>query len=95
MRTPERYIDAVTSDHSPESGDERLERDARGLEGLQLSLRTRAGVPADALPDDPELEPLVEVKEGTATLTIAGRLLANEVALRLRHPASIAGSTKT
>lgn len=95
VRTPERYIDAVTSDHSPEAGDERLERDARGLEGLQLSLRTRAGVPADALPDDPELEPLVEVKEGTATLTIEGRLLANEVALRLRHPASIAGSTKT
>ena len=95
VRTPERYIDAIVSDRSPEAGDERLELDARALEGLQLSLRTRAGVPSDALPDDPELRPLVAIDDGTATLTIEGRLLANEVALRLRQPASIAGSTKT
>ncbi|HJQ44196.1 MAG TPA: radical SAM family heme chaperone HemW [Jatrophihabitantaceae bacterium] len=95
VRTPERYIDAVASNHSVEAGDERLEPDARELEALQLSLRTRAGVPADALPDDPELRHLVVVDNGSATLTIEGRLLANEVALRLRHPSSIAGSSKT
>ena len=95
VRTPERYIDAVASNRSPEAGDERLDPDARVLEALQLSLRTRAGVPADALPDDPELSSFIDVDDGTATLTIDGRLLANEVALRLHQPASIAGSTKT
>ena len=65
------------------------------LEALQLSLRTRDGVPSNALPDDPELRPLVAVDGGRATLTVEGRLLANEVALRLRHPISAAGSSKT
>jgi len=95
VRTPERYIDAVGAKRSTEAGAERLEPDARELEGLQLALRTRAGVPSGALPDDPELRSLVVVDDVVTTLTIEGRLLANEVALRLRHPASVAGSSKT
>jgi oxygen-independent coproporphyrinogen-3 oxidase len=95
VRTPERYVDAVRANRSTEAGAERLEPDACELEGLQLALRTRAGVPSGALPDDPELRSLVAVDGGVTTLTIEGRLLANEVALRLRHPASIAGSSKT
>ena len=95
VRTPERYIDAVAANRSTEAGAERLEPDARELEGLQLSLRTRAGVPTGALPDDPELTSLVVVDDDVTTLTIEGRLLANEVALRLRHPTSTAGSSKT
>ncbi|MBN2624430.1 MAG: radical SAM family heme chaperone HemW, partial [Acidimicrobiales bacterium] len=78
VRTPERYIDAVTSGRSPEAAGERLDPDDRRLEALQLAVRTRAGVPAAALPVD-ELADLVEVVDDHAVLTVRGRLLANEV----------------
>jgi oxygen-independent coproporphyrinogen-3 oxidase len=87
VRTPERYIDAIAAGRSPVGGSEVLDESTRRLEGLQLSLRTRRGVPTDALPlEDPDamLDPLVEVRGDRAVLTIDGRLLANEVAMRLR-----------
>jgi hypothetical protein len=43
---------------------ERSDANSRELEGLQLSLRTRAGVPSAALPDDPELHPLRRPSSG-------------------------------
>jgi hypothetical protein len=47
-------------------------------------LRTRDGVPASALPLD-ELDGLVErAGDDRVVLTVDGRLLANEVALRLK-----------
>lgn len=82
LRTPERYVAAVEAGRSVEAADERLEPEARRLEGLQLALRLRDGVPADALPVD-ELDGLVTVDGSRAVLTRRGRLLANEVALRL------------
>ncbi|HVV37469.1 MAG TPA: radical SAM family heme chaperone HemW [Acidimicrobiales bacterium] len=87
-RTPERYIDAVASATSPESGAEELDETTREEEALQLALRTRDGVPVGALDEsDPDLADLVERRGGRLVLTVAGRLLANEVALRLRSPA--------
>jgi putative oxygen-independent coproporphyrinogen III oxidase len=83
VRTPERYIEAVEAGRSPEAAGERLGSAGRRLEALQLAVRTRAGVPTDALPLD-ELAGLVEADGGRAVLTVEGRLLANEVALRLR-----------
>jgi oxygen-independent coproporphyrinogen-3 oxidase len=83
VRTPERYIDAVTAGRSPEAAGEHLAADDRRLEALQLAVRTRDGVPAATLPVD-ELDDLVEVTGDRAVLTVRGRLLANEVALRLR-----------
>jgi putative oxygen-independent coproporphyrinogen III oxidase len=84
VRTPDRYLEAVTAGRSPEGGWEELDADARRIEGLQLALRTSEGVPADALPDDDAaLDGLVETRDGRTYLTVAGRLLANEVALRL------------
>ncbi len=83
VRTPERYIDAVAAGRSPEAAGERLADDDRRLEALQLAVRTRDGVPAGTLPVD-ELDDLVEVTGDRAVLTVRGRLLANEVALRLR-----------
>jgi len=86
LRTPDRYLDAVAAGAAVEAGAERLDPDARHLEALQLSLRTTLGVPRRALdpdqllglvaphPDDPD----------RLVLTVDGRLLANEVALRLR-----------
>lgn len=84
VRTPERYIEAVTAGRSPEAAGERLDDGDRRIESLQLAVRTRGGVPAASLPVD-DLGDLVQVGDGErAVLTVRGRLLANEVALRLR-----------
>jgi putative oxygen-independent coproporphyrinogen III oxidase len=85
VRTPERYIAAVESGRTPVAGSETLDDDTRRLEGLQLALRTQEGVPAAALSDDDDaLHALVRRDNDRAVLTVDGRLLANEVALRLR-----------
>lgn len=85
LRTPERYLEAIEQGRSPVAADERLSAAERRIEGLQLALRTDAGVPVAALPlaDDPSLDGLVEVADARARLTVVGRLLANEVAVRL------------
>jgi len=85
LRTPERYIAAVAAGESTEAAGEELDGPGRALEALQLALRTRRGVPAAALDlGDPALDGLVQVVGSRAVLTTRGRLLANEVALRLR-----------
>ena len=83
VHTPERYIDAIAGGRSPEAAGERLDPAARRLEALQLAVRTRVGVPAAALPLH-ELDDLLTVQGDRAVLTVRGRLLANDVALRLR-----------
>ena len=83
VRTPERYIAAVEAGESTEASGETLDDETRRVEGLQLALRMREGVPADAL-DDEDLDDLVARTHGRVTLTRRGRLLANEVSLRLR-----------
>ena len=83
LRTPERYIAAVAAGHPPEAAGEMLDTATRRAEGLQLALRTRGGVPLDALDGD-ELDGLVERHDDRWVLTRAGRLLTNEVAVRLR-----------
>ncbi len=83
VRTPERYLALLEVGAPVEAADELLDDELRRLEGLQLSLRTAGGVPADALDDD-GLDGLVERRSDRRVLTVAGRLLANEVALRLR-----------
>jgi oxygen-independent coproporphyrinogen-3 oxidase len=93
VRTPERYVAAVAAGRSAEAGSESLGEAERSLEALQLALRTAGGVPASAfgVGDLEELtslgllEPVV-VDGGSAAvrLTVRGRLLANEVALRLQ-----------
>jgi oxygen-independent coproporphyrinogen-3 oxidase len=88
VRTPERYIAAVESGGSTEAAGETLDTDTRRVEGLQLALRMRDGVPVAAL-DVEGLDDLVEPfhvdGEGDRVrLTRRGRLLANEVSLRLR-----------
>jgi putative oxygen-independent coproporphyrinogen III oxidase len=90
LRTPDRYIDAVAMGASVEAADERLDDDGRALEALQLALRTSGGVPRAALDAD-ELPGLVmpsAADPDRLVLTVEGRLLANEVAVRLRLPSS-------
>ena len=85
LRTPERYIAAVQTGASTEAADERLDDDTRALEALQLAVRTRDGVPLEALDPD-ELPGLVQRRDDRWVLTVEGRLLANEVSVRLRTP---------
>jgi oxygen-independent coproporphyrinogen-3 oxidase len=86
VTSPERYIGRVRDGVSPIASAELLGPAERALESLQLALRTRDGVALAALPDDPVLADLVVRRGGRAVLTRRGRLLANEVAIRLRVP---------
>jgi oxygen-independent coproporphyrinogen-3 oxidase len=85
VRTPERYLDLVERGESVEAADELLSSDERRLEGLQLALRTSGGVPVGSLPTD-DIEELVQRRGDRLVLTLQGRLLANEVAMRLDPP---------
>lgn len=93
VRTPERYIDLIATGSSPESVSETLTAPQRRLESLELAVRTRLGVPRSALAAALESEPAIaELVETDPTsrrlvLTLRGRLLANEVACRLRPDA--------
>ena len=83
VRTPDRYIAAVAAGQPTEAAGETLDAETRRLEGLQLALRTTSGVPREAL-DGAAIPGLVECTGERWTLTRRGRLLANEVSVRLR-----------
>jgi putative oxygen-independent coproporphyrinogen III oxidase len=91
MRTPERYVDVAEQlSGSAEvftAASEDLDPATRELERLQLTLRTRLGVPLSALPeaDREELGAWLDIDAdaGRLRLNAEGRLLANEVAHRL------------
>lgn len=83
VRTPDRYIACVANGESVEAADEVLDAPTRAREALELSLRTSRGVPRDTL-DITDLEGIVEVREDRVVLTRNGRLLANDVSLRLK-----------
>jgi oxygen-independent coproporphyrinogen-3 oxidase len=83
VRTPDRFVKEIEAGRSAIAGEELLTSEQRRFEGLALGLRTRDGVPANSLPDDPDLEGLVDRVDGRAVLTVRGRLLANAVTTRL------------
>jgi oxygen-independent coproporphyrinogen-3 oxidase len=83
VRTPDRYIACVADGDSVEAADEVLDAPTRAREALELSLRTSHGVPLDALNHE-ELDGIIEVKGDRLVLTRQGRLLANDVSLRLK-----------
>ena len=86
VRTPDRYVEAIETGRSPQSSEEVLDAETRRVEGLQLALRTRGGVPIEAFaPTDLELlDEMLEVVGERVVLTRRGRLMANEVSMRLR-----------
>ena len=105
VRTPDRYIELVTTGGDVEASAEVLDRDTREFERLQLLLRTRDGVPTDSFtPDTLALLDglLVEHPDDPArvVLTRAGRLMANDISTRfavnrggvLGPPRSVASS---
>ena len=87
VRTPERYVERIHAGGAPEAGDERLDPITRAEERLVLALRTRHGVPVhpDATAQVETLAGagLLSVQGDRVALTRAGRLLANEVTVRL------------
>ena len=87
VRTPERYIRVVGEGSTAESAGEDLDPPTRQREALELALRTSAGVPPEALPGWDGDEVLADLVApgigGRLVLTRAGRLLANEVSIRL------------
>ena len=89
VRTPERYIEAVRTQSSAEAGFEELDADGRASEALALALRTRGGIPNEprfgAIVVGLCANGLVDVCDGRVTLTRSGRLLANEVTIRLQN----------
>lgn len=86
VRTPERYLRLVAAGADTTAADDVVDPPTRRLEAAQLALRTRDGIPAGWLADDPVLDGLVERRGDRLVLTVEGRLLANEVALRLVVP---------
>jgi putative oxygen-independent coproporphyrinogen III oxidase len=87
VRTPDRYINLVGAGASPEAAGELLDADARRFEAMTLGLRTSVGVPlSDVDPDgldDLVAGGLIQRFGDRAVLTQRGRLLANEVVIRL------------
>ncbi len=86
VRTPDRYIDLVAERASTEASSEVLDEATRRFERLELLLRMRDGVPVGVLDGDqlPGLVERVAAPDGDRwVLTRAGRLLANEISLRL------------
>ncbi|MFM8650499.1 MAG: radical SAM family heme chaperone HemW [Actinomycetota bacterium] len=86
VRTPDRFCDLVESGQLAESAAEELDADERRIEGLQLAIRMREGVPLGSFSADDLalLEGLVVQVDQRIRLTRKGRLMANEVSLRLR-----------
>lgn len=82
VRTPDRYIACVAAGETVVAADETLDIATRAREELELSLRTSRGVPVGSLDTD-ALVGLVETVGDRVVLTRSGRLLANEVSLRL------------
>jgi putative oxygen-independent coproporphyrinogen III oxidase len=84
VRTPDRYIAMVRAGDRPLGGEERLDESTRRFERDSLALRTRRGVPVEAFESLDEIAHLVSVQNGHVILAPAGRMLANQVIVRLK-----------
>jgi coproporphyrinogen III oxidase-like Fe-S oxidoreductase len=76
----------IANGEEPVSSSEQLDDETRALEALQLLIRMREGVSRNCFSADDldELAPFLVQTGDRVTLTRAGRLMANEVSLRLR-----------
>ena len=78
-----RYISSVRDGLDPVAGHEDVTGELEINEALELLLRTSLGVPTESLADTEQIELLYTDSNGIAMLTLEGRLLANQVAIRL------------
>ncbi len=84
VRTPDRFIAMVQRGERPLGGDETLDERTQRFERDSLALRTSRGVPVEAFASLSEIAHLVDVENGRVTLATNGRLLANQVIIRLK-----------
>ena len=84
VRTPDRYVALVRDGQLPLGGEETLDESTQAFERDSLALRTRRGVAVEAFDSLEEIAHLVRVSEGQVTLNARGRLLANQVIVRLK-----------
>ena len=82
----DRYVEAVFASGDATARRERLGERERAEELLVLSLRTGLGLPRSMVDESVFADGLMEAVGARATLTLRGRLLANEVAMRLVVP---------
>lgn len=83
----DRYIAAMETRSEARAGQEQISGSTKLLEGLELLLRTPVGVPVEAIENRDEVDFLLDEDRGIAKLTQDGRLLANQVAIRLKQSA--------
>jgi len=83
VRTPDRYVTMVRDGKRPLGGEEYLDDRTQTFERDSLALRTSTGVPIEAFESLDEVAHLINVRDGRVTLSPRGRLLANQVILRL------------
>jgi len=83
VRTPDRYVALVERGLSPLGGEEVLDEATKRFERDSLALRTRRGVALEAFDSLEEIGHLVRVEHGRVTLAPRGRLVANQVIVRL------------
>jgi coproporphyrinogen III oxidase-like Fe-S oxidoreductase len=74
----------VQSGQKPLGGEEILDEETKEFERDSLALRTRRGVAVEAFDSLDEIAHLIKVESGQVTLAPEGRLLANQVIVRLR-----------
>jgi oxygen-independent coproporphyrinogen-3 oxidase len=84
VRTPDRYIALIANGESPLGGEEFLDEATQAFERDSLALRTCRGVPVEAFDSLDEIAHLVRVSDGRVMLAENGRLLANQVIVRLK-----------
>jgi len=84
VRTPDRYIAMIAEGRRPLGGEEVLDEATRSFERDSLALRTRRGVALEAFESLEEIAHLVRVNDGRVTLAPEGRMLANQVIVRLK-----------
>ncbi|HUV57858.1 MAG TPA: radical SAM family heme chaperone HemW [Acidimicrobiales bacterium] len=84
VRTPDRYVTMVRAGERPLGGEETLDERTQRFERESLALRTSRGVPVEAFESLDEIRHLVNVSDDRVTLAQSGRLLANQVIVRLR-----------
>ena len=85
----DRYVEAIFSTGNATARRERLGESERAEELLALRLRTNLGVSPSLVDKSVFDDGLMEHSGDRATLTLRGRLLANEVAMRLVVPSKL------
>lgn len=84
----QRYMDSISASGIAVAGSQQTMPSERILEGLELLVRTRLGVPVDSFMSIDDIGHLIYQSQDRLCLTREGRRLANQVSIRL-DPSSV------